>query len=234
MIGSSGTWQGISGYGGPYGYQEDETGIRLLGNRFYDPGAGRFLTRDPIQDGRNWYSYVENNPLTRADPSGLAKLILFWYEVVAEGYHTGIILIDNAKGAKEPFWSFAGGPERYGFMPEGKLFNNGKLISKSGPWQQGTQDYGTWDGGGIVLVDDDKPIGPWIYLLKRIIKQMQLTTTAEYSILPAPWGNTGNSNSWASELIDRAGLGDTYDHAILKRPELQAPWVPGWGKDVWK
>ena len=55
---SSGTHQGPFGYGGPHGYQTDpDTGLMLLGHRFYDPSVGRFLTRDPIKDGRNWYGY---------------------------------------------------------------------------------------------------------------------------------------------------------------------------------
>lgn len=46
----------------------------LLGHRYYDSSTGRFLTRDPIKDGRNWYVYCGSNPTGRADPTGLA----FW------------------------------------------------------------------------------------------------------------------------------------------------------------
>jgi|GEM_PF-6200313 len=62
------------GYGGPYGYQTDpDTGLMLLGHRFYDPSVGRFLTRDPIKDGRNWYGYGGGygNPVNSVDPDGL-------------------------------------------------------------------------------------------------------------------------------------------------------------------
>jgi hypothetical protein len=45
--------------------------LQLLGHRYYDPSTGRFLTRDPIKDGRNWYGYCENNPVTRTDANGL-------------------------------------------------------------------------------------------------------------------------------------------------------------------
>ena len=71
---SSGTHQGPFGYGGPYGYQTDpDTGLMLLGHRFYDPSVGRFLTRDPIKDGRNWYGYGGGwaNPVNSVDPDGL-------------------------------------------------------------------------------------------------------------------------------------------------------------------
>ncbi|MCK6633271.1 MAG: RHS repeat-associated core domain-containing protein, partial [Fimbriimonadaceae bacterium] len=68
---SSGTWQGPFAYGGPYGYQSDpDSGLKLLGHRYYDPSTGRFLTRDPVKDGRNWYGYCGNAPISLADPTG--------------------------------------------------------------------------------------------------------------------------------------------------------------------
>ncbi|MCA0359722.1 MAG: hypothetical protein LCH41_01575, partial [Armatimonadetes bacterium] len=46
-ISSLGVWKGRFAYGGPYGYQEDpDTGLRLLGHRYYDSSTGRFLTRN--------------------------------------------------------------------------------------------------------------------------------------------------------------------------------------------
>ncbi len=42
----------------------------LLGHRYYDRSLGRFLTRDPLGDGNNWYDYAGNNPLKNIDPSG--------------------------------------------------------------------------------------------------------------------------------------------------------------------
>ena len=32
---------------------------------------GRFISKDPVQDGRNWFVYCANNPLGYRDPSGL-------------------------------------------------------------------------------------------------------------------------------------------------------------------
>ena len=67
-----GGWWGPFGYGGPYGYQTDpDHGLILLGHRYYESDTGRFLTRDPIKDGRNWYGYCGSAPLHSSDPSGL-------------------------------------------------------------------------------------------------------------------------------------------------------------------
>jgi len=72
VVGSTGAWSGPFGYAGPFGYQEDsDSGLKLLGHRYYDPSTGRFLTRDPEEHGRNWYSYCENEPLTQVDSNGL-------------------------------------------------------------------------------------------------------------------------------------------------------------------
>ena len=81
---SSGTWSGPFAYGGPYGYQSDpDSGLKLLGHRYYDPSTGRFLTRDPVKDGRNWYGYCGNNPITWSDPDGRARLWKWLKEVWA-------------------------------------------------------------------------------------------------------------------------------------------------------
>ena len=55
----------------------DGVGLVHMNGRVYDPLIGRFLSRDPIVDGRvsqgaNGYAYVWNNPLTLNDPTGLA------------------------------------------------------------------------------------------------------------------------------------------------------------------
>jgi RHS repeat-associated protein len=90
ILASSGTWQGRFAYGGPYVYQTDGS-LQLLGDRYYDPSLGRFLTRDVAKDGRNWYTYCENNPIARADPSGRWTIwgYEFTLESVSEGLQTG-------------------------------------------------------------------------------------------------------------------------------------------------
>jgi len=63
----------VFGAGAQYGYYTDNaSGYLLLTHRYYDPGTGRFITRDPIgyAGGINLYGYVGNGPVNAADPSG--------------------------------------------------------------------------------------------------------------------------------------------------------------------
>ena len=58
------------GYTGkPY---DTSTGLYNYGFRDYRPQAARFTTLDPIRDGNNWFSYVNNDPVNYVDLWGLA------------------------------------------------------------------------------------------------------------------------------------------------------------------
>ncbi len=71
LTSSSGSTSTPFGFAGAWGYQEDpDSGLKLLGHRYYDPSTGRFLTRDPVKDGRNWYGYCGNNPARYIDATG--------------------------------------------------------------------------------------------------------------------------------------------------------------------
>ncbi len=89
----SGSWKSPIAYAGQFGYQQHvDTGLKLLGHRYYDSDTGRFLTRDPIKDGGNWYGYCGNNPVSRSDPAGLFAFEAddAWYTRVV-GFGDGII-----------------------------------------------------------------------------------------------------------------------------------------------
>lgn len=68
------------GYAGAWGYRTAAyiAGPLHVGHRYYDPGSGRFLQRDPIgiEGGINSYAYAEGNPADSADPSGLSVGLL--------------------------------------------------------------------------------------------------------------------------------------------------------------
>ena len=90
VVSNSGAWSSHSGYGGKFGYQDDaDSSLKLLGHRYYDSSTGRFLTRDPIGDGQNWYVYCENSPVQHFDAEGLWKAVIIvgklnWWEHAAK------------------------------------------------------------------------------------------------------------------------------------------------------
>jgi RHS repeat-associated protein len=58
------------GYTGkPY---DSATGLYNFGYRDYAPVAARFTTVDPVRDGNNWFTYVNNDPVNWVDPWGLS------------------------------------------------------------------------------------------------------------------------------------------------------------------
>jgi len=88
---SSGSTSSPFGFVGAAGYQQDsDSGLMLLGHRYYDSSTGRFLTRDPVKDGRNWYGYCGNNPNYWIDPTGFG----FWGSI-----WTGVKWVAGVAGA---------------------------------------------------------------------------------------------------------------------------------------
>ncbi len=123
LVSSTGTWSGPFAYGGRFGYQSDsDTSLSLLGHRYYDPTTGRFLTRDPIGDGRNWYVYVANNPIGLADPTGLQVMDPIWFGRLHDAY-----------------WGIFGEPA---LDPEGKKVWVGGLINLINPRDNAMTAFG--------------------------------------------------------------------------------------------
>jgi RHS repeat-associated protein len=61
-------------YCGIFGYREDEeTGLMKVGARYFDTKIGRWIQKDPILDGFNWWVYCDNDPVNYVDPKGLIK-----------------------------------------------------------------------------------------------------------------------------------------------------------------
>ena len=49
-------------------YQDSESGMIYLRNRYYSISMCRFTQEDPAKDGLNWYAYCGNNPVNFVDP----------------------------------------------------------------------------------------------------------------------------------------------------------------------
>ncbi|MDX2064779.1 MAG: RHS repeat-associated core domain-containing protein [Fimbriimonadaceae bacterium] len=209
----SGTWNGPFGFAGNWGYQEDgDSGLQLLGHRYYDPSTGRFLTRDPIKDGRNWYGYCANSPLTAVDPEGLARVYLSLRRVGGTfAYHTYLIVQDESSGDT---WTVGGGPENRD--------GSGILTDKSGPTGKGNYEglpvRSPIPDDAIQLLNDDFPGAAWFNKLNHIGGEIQATEIS-YSAL------NNNSNAFTFTVIRRAGLVDNYyDTGLVGVSDM--PWHP--------
>lgn len=87
--------QGADG-GNPIQYtarENDETGLYYYRARYYDPVLKRFTQPDPIglQGGINTYAYVEGDPVSNVDPTGLLSYSIEGYLTWGEGSRSGWI-----------------------------------------------------------------------------------------------------------------------------------------------
>jgi RHS repeat-associated protein len=86
----------------PYGFStkpyDENTGLYYYGYRFYRPSIGRWISRDPIreQGGLNLYGFVQNNPVNRLDPLGLAD-DMEWESVDRNFHATKEVVKDVSK-----------------------------------------------------------------------------------------------------------------------------------------
>jgi RHS repeat-associated protein len=87
---------------------ELEQNLYYFGARYYDPYIGRFISRDPVKDYLNPYSYCGNEPINQIDPNGMemstapsaiygtvhkAMVMNLMYSVYVNGYDTGILTL---------------------------------------------------------------------------------------------------------------------------------------------
>ena len=214
-VSATGTWSGPFQYGGPFGYQTDsDSGLKLLGHRYYDASTGRFLSSDRIGHGRNWYSYCRNNPVEYADPNGLAIIQVRYRHVALGGYHAYIVVIDENNGGKS--WAISAGQTSL------------KTDFYPGDFKRGHYDYRADHirHPRVTIVNDDLPAEFWIDELSRAAKELE---SDQVDYWPLPYAlfyaklTNANSNTAARELLDRTGLQRPKDHPV---------WVPRWN-DRW-
>jgi RHS repeat-associated protein len=94
------------------GRENDGTGLYYYRARYYSPGLRRFISEDPIRllGGINYFVYVQNNPVNRLDPTGLA-----WV------YDTGTNTLQqtDSSGNVTNSWPAGSGPWGNGQLPPG-------------------------------------------------------------------------------------------------------------------
>jgi RHS repeat-associated protein len=98
-------------FAGAYGVRNEtaNTGMLLMGQRWYSPDTGRFISQDPIgfTGGLNLFSYVGQNPTNYVDPSGLDEVYAQFTNPFPGEYHTNIYVV-QANGTTVEFY---GNPE---------------------------------------------------------------------------------------------------------------------------
>jgi len=165
------------GFGGGNGCQtEADTGFVLMGHRYYDTRIGRFISRDPIKDGNNWYAYCDNNPINRTDPLGLVCApfdstgmgIGQIYDYVTS--HGG--LPGEEYGTKDqngnliPGYSFI--VSGFNFMgmsfvaPQGSNINNDISRARQFYQSDASKDWRSIGHGKKIFMHDPKKVGDWL------------------------------------------------------------------------
>lgn len=75
-----------------------DTGLMMMGHRFYAPDLGRFLNRDPIgfRGGPNLFEYAGGRPTHSTDATGLQEETKTWGQLLKEAFF-GTFNTENAK-----------------------------------------------------------------------------------------------------------------------------------------
>jgi RHS repeat-associated protein len=158
-------------FGGQYGYYTDYgTGLLCLTHRYYDPGTGKFINRDPIGygGGMNLYGFAGGNPVNESDPSGLD-----WQEAhdTIKKYRNQIIAAANQAGIQPLLLAGAVWGELYAGNVKGvhdrreelsriafvyQLTSNHERTNNSAKWVGGYGSTGREVGAALGIVDMTK------------------------------------------------------------------------------
>ncbi|TSC62613.1 MAG: hypothetical protein G01um101448_800 [Parcubacteria group bacterium Gr01-1014_48] len=221
---------------------DDSTGLYYLRARWYDPSVGRFLSRDPIDEGgapqvgHQRYAYAGNNPLTYVDPSGLTVYVASSRVASVTPFaHTYLIIEPTANTQQKiPLVFSADAPFRFGtagalsyITISGYAGNVGEL-----PWYVG--------GGRLPFTRGNLELFYGIEernasVTKTLIAAPSGMTDTQFELLlllaaesyrPVRYGATSainyNSNSLTSGLLAAAG-----------RKGVQIPGLDvGWGNPL--
>ena len=121
-----------------------ETGLQYNRARWFDPGTGRWMSRDPIgfeAGDANLYRYVGNASTTFTDPSGLKDLWWWWYH--NQGGRQ--LNINNYPALQEKIRNSAAAQTAMDAMMEEALERALNFAASQGPNSHGTKSISEFD-----------------------------------------------------------------------------------------
>ena len=193
----------------PYRFSSKEAlaGFYSYGYRFYAPGLGRWINRDPIEEngGVNLYTMVGNDPVNAIDSYGLAQVVLRWREVIGGANHSYLLIYEtNSKGQRVGTPKYFGGYKGDGFTGPLSLDHltarYGNYLGPKGK-SKGSPDWGN-PVGSLLMICDDKPASYYTNKLKGVAAKIN----AMNRWYP-PTGALGpNSNSVARTYLNELGI----------------------------
>jgi RHS repeat-associated protein len=173
---------------------DPETALYYYRARYYDSTAGRFLSEDPIgfKSGTvNFYPYVDGNPTSLTDPSGLRARVCCRPLRGKLGQLTGknhcYVLINPDDNP----WEF----HTYGLHREDA--NDKKYPGGARPVRDDPTDI----GGTCADVTDATPCKERRFAERSMSDNMYCPSCG-----PAYWFLSTNSNYWAWNALEKAGM----------------------------
>jgi len=121
---------------------DKESGLYYYRTRYYDPGLGRFISKDPVDGNQinpqelNRYTYVNNNPQTYVDPFGLmawdSNDNLFSYTDLLDFAKDSLIdIFSQGRFTPNQVWQ-PNGQMGFNFAGLSKTANLGKFLGDAG------------------------------------------------------------------------------------------------------
>ncbi len=186
------------------GRKDDETGLVLLGDRYYDPAIARFISPDSVvADVRrpqtlNRYSYASNDPVNRVDPGGHTDTDVEHMDVAPDPEDANGEVLDSGGGpAGSSGWGYSPWDRLHLLAHEDHLRRNAfqtmiqeytlhaanplTWLPMFGPGQGTSPEWG-WSWGtfiDIVLTADD--LNDWLgpaFRFTRAIEQVESQASA--------------------------------------------------------
>jgi RHS repeat-associated protein len=144
-------------------WADNETGLSYYGYRYYSPGMGRWLARDPLGERDHCLpmAFVHNSPVQFTDKLGLTEItgnfvgieldaFIDWTSVAARTSSSllGLVLLTASKFSQPVFVAGAQAVINCGDKPEWGIFLYGGVGVNFGPtWTFANRGLGMWSTG---------------------------------------------------------------------------------------